>query len=295
MSEDRKQGVAAMAEPAPTALAADSAARPAAAKPKAGLRCRAQWEPALRGFLGILERASSNGTISMEQVHRLATAFLRAEGAVGDHFARSENSCREAFAHADMERKRHDHLGRLVARPFASLFANGGTSLDRRHLPQFFTALHMMLGDDIHADLRNRARIVAESYRGKDDSLDWNGFHQDGRSQRILDQVRIFIAKSFRRFETRRDWFLLVMNQAPASTSLASNAFVSRSAEERSVPPFTEVHMLRLLQALFNDCDPASMSRERRATLALTGEDAETWIHHLRKQVRMGLARNGLH
>lgn len=265
-----------------------------AAPSKPGDRCRANWEPALRNFVTVLDRASSNGAIAMEQVHRLAQAFLKAQGPMAELFARSENSCRQAFAEADLARKRQDHFGRLIAHPFATLFDHAGNGLERRHLPLFFGAVKMILGDEMYADLRTRAKLIAETHRGEDGTIHWDGFHNDRRAVLILDRVRLALAKSFKRFEARKDWFLLVMNQNPGSVSLASNAFVAKSAEERDTPKFTERHMMLMFEALYADCDPKAMGTERRANLAQAGgNDAEALVGQMRHHIRMNLLRLG--
>ena len=268
--------------------------RPPGGRPKPGARCRANWEPVLKNFLALLDRASSNGSIDMTQVHRLAAAFLQAQGTLAEMFARSENGCNDAFVTADMERKRQDHFGRLIARPFASLFVDPKDGLERRHLPQFFTAIKMILGDETHADLRSRTKLIAEAHRGENGNINWEAFHSDRRAILILDRVRLYVAKSFRRFEPRKDWFLLVMNQAHNSVSLASNAFVAKAAPERDIPPFTERHMMRMLQALYEECDPKVLNQERKAGLAQAGgNDAENTITQMRHNLRMALLRLG--
>ena len=278
----------------PIVVQADASTAVTSGRPKTGGRCRANWEPALRSFLSVLERASSNGSIGMDQVQRLAAAFLKAEGPMAELFARSENSCREAFAEADLERKRQDHFGRLIARPFAPMFLQGNHGLERRHLPQFFVAIKMILGDEIYADLRSRTKLIAETHRGEDGVINWETFHADRRAILILDRVRLHVAKSFRRFEARKDWFLLMMNQAHNSVSLASNAFVAKAAEDRDLPQFTERHLLRLFDALFEDCDPKTLNAERKAGLAQAGgNDAEERIRQLRHNVRMAILRLG--
>lgn len=284
-----------MTKPLSTAaMAPDAEARPSSGRAKAGARCRANWEPALRNFLAVLDRASSNGSISMDQVHRLASAFLKAQGPMAELFARSETGCGEAFIAADLERKRQDHFGRLIARPFAALFVQPKGGLERRHLPQFFTAIKMILGDDIYADLRSRTKLIAETHRSEDGGIDWENFHTDRRAILILDRVRLHIAKSFRRFDARKDWFLLVMNQAHSAVSLGSNTFVAKAAEDRDIPPFTESHMLRMLQALFEECDPAVLNQERRTGLAQAGgNDAEKLVKLMRQNLRMALLHCG--
>ncbi|MBR9972347.1 hypothetical protein [Magnetospirillum sulfuroxidans] len=285
-----------MHKTSPNKVPAEAAVAVAASpgRTKTGDRCRANWEPALRSFLTVLERASSNGSISMDQVQRLAAAFLKAEGPMAELFARSENSCRDGFAEADLERKRQDHFGRLIARPFAPMFLQGNHGLERRHLPQFFIAVKMILGDEAYADMRSRAKLIAETHRGEGGAITWESFHADRRAILILDRVRLYVAKSFSRFEARKDWFLLVMNQAHNSVSLASNAFVAKAPEDRSLPQFTELHMLRLFEALFEDCDPKTLNAERKAGLAQAGgNDAEERIRQFRHNVRMSMLRLG--
>lgn len=261
-------------------------------KDRLGRRCRMQWEPVMNNFLAVLDRAARNGSIDMEQVHRLAAAFLRAEGPLAEYYAKSEGQCMDAFAAMSNDHKRQDHLGRLIAKPFAGLFTQPGGGLDRRHLPQFFSTIRMILGDEVHADLRARAKLIAEAHRDENGVVNWEGFHGDPRAVRILDRVRAMIAKSFRRFDPRKDWLLLVMNQAPVSVSLGSNMFVQKGQAQREVPPFTERQMLRLFDALFADCAPGMMSAERQAALAGLG-DALDQIRQFRQNVRIAAARLG--
>lgn len=256
-----------------------------------GRRCRMQWEPVLNNFLDVLDRAARNGSIEMEQVRLLADAFLRAEGPMAEYYAKSEGRCIDAFAAQSNDHKRQDHLGRLVAKPFAGLFTQAG-GMDRRHLPQFFSTIRMILGDEVHADLRARAKLIAEAHRDENGVVNWEAFHADPRAVRILDRVRAMIAKSFRRFEPRKDWLLLVMNQAPVSVSLGSNIFVQKGQAQREVPPFTERQMLQMFDALFADLAPGRLSADRQTALATMG-DALDQIRQFRQNVRIAGARLG--
>lgn len=216
-----------------------------------GAHCRSMAVQTLKAFLAALERHATGGMVSMDHARRTAAAMITADPAMANIFARSEAHCEASFALANVERQRHDHLARLITRPFAHLLDDPATGLERRHLGQLFAAIRMKLGDDAHAELKGRAAIIADEYRGGDGLIHWEGFYGDSRCREMLETVLAAVAKSFRRFEPRKDWFLIMMNSAPSSVSVGSNAFVVRKPEERAKGQFNEIHMVRLFDAMF--------------------------------------------
>jgi hypothetical protein len=253
-----------------------------------GRKCRSAFQPALRSFLSLLDRASSNGVIEMEQVRKLAVAFLRAEGPMADYYRKCESACAAAFAEHDLDRHRHDHFGRLVAKSFSELFGLEPGGVERRHLPQFFQALKMMMGEELHAELRARANLIAEAHRDEEGLIRWADFHADPRSVKVLDRVRVQVSKSFQRFDIRKDWFVLVMNQVSAGVSLSSSTFVQKSTADRDVPVFTPRHMLQLFSAMFADFDPRCLAAERRAVFGKV-ENAEDLVIKFRSNLAAAL------
>ncbi len=158
--------------------------------------------------------------------------------------------CTFAFHRAAIECQRSDILGRLVVEPFAGLL-DQQSGMERKRLGQFLSAIRMMVGEEDHEDLRNKAALLADTHRDIDGIVDWDEFHADPAAGLILEHVLVSIANSFRRFDSRRDWFLVVLNANPSAVSTASNAFVQLKPEDRARFAFTENHMARVFDALF--------------------------------------------
>jgi hypothetical protein len=222
---------------------------------------------ALKTFLDVVEKtAGADGSVSMDQVRRIANAFMAAEGPLSAFYAKTEATCDVAFEMASIERKRVDYLGRLIAQPFAHLLDEAGSGIERKHLPQFFAAIRMMLGDEVHSELRAKTKLIAETHRGIDGMIQWDDFHVDPRAQTVLEKVLVTVARSFRRFEPRKDWFLIMMDSSPTSVSVSSNAFVPKRPEDKALHQFSERQMVQLFEALFAPVHPSTYDDFRKAS-----------------------------
>lgn len=231
----------------------------------AGTRCRQASAVALRTFLDLMEEAAVDGRIGLDQARRIAEAIIGADGPITAVYARAEAGCEEAFTIRQIDALRHDRLGRLVTRPFAHLFGLPAAGIERKNLPQFFTALRMILGDDEYDALKARCGEIAEGCRDAEGIVDWDRFHADDEAAAIREQMLVAIARSFRRFEPRVDWFLIVMNSTTSAISLGSSAFIPRKAEDKPAHEFTERNVCRLFEALFADWRPEHFDEARRA------------------------------
>lgn len=231
----------------------------------AGTRCRQTSAVAIRTFLDLMEEAAVDGRIGLDQARRIAEAIIGAEGPITAVYARAEAGCEDAFTIRQIDGLRRDRLGRLMARPFAHLFDEPGSGIERKNLPQFFTAIRMILGDDEYEARKARCGEIAEGCRDADGMVDWNRFHVDSEAAAIREQVQVAIARSFRRFEPRVDWFLIVMNSTTSAISLGSSAFIPRKAEDKPAHEFTERNFCRLFEALFADWRPENVDEARRA------------------------------
>jgi hypothetical protein len=233
---------------------------------------------ALNTFLDVVERAQgADGQVSMDQVRRIASAFIAAQGPLAVFYARSESACETAFEAAAVERQRADYLGRLVAHSFAHLLDAPGSGIERKHLPQFFAAMRMMLGDDLHAELKARTKLIAETHRGDDGLISGDGLYADPRARVVQERVLVSIARSFRRFEPRKDWFLIMMDSSPTAVSVASNAFVPKKPEDKATHQFSERQMVHLFEALFQTVHPSTYDDAQRADFVERfGSDPQT-------------------
>lgn len=259
-----------------------------------GVHCRSMAVQTLKAFLAALERHATGGMVSLDVARRTAAALIAGDPAMANAFVRSEAHCEASFALANVERQRHDHLSRLVTRPFAHLLDDPAVGLERRHLGQFFAAIRMMLGDDIHVDLKGRAAMVADEHRGADGLIDWDAFYGDVRSRELLETVLVTVAKSFRRFEPRKDWFLIMMNSTPSSVSVGSNAFVPRKPEDRVKGQFTEGHLVRLFEAMFEPMRPNHFdAADRVAFTQRFGATPESLFGPIFVEIRAMAGRHG--
>lgn len=231
-----------------------------------GKRCRHTAEIAMRAFIDLMREVAVDGRVSLDEVYRIGAAVMAAEGPLTSYYARCESSCERTFAMATIEKQRTDFFGRLLVWPFEHLLSQPGSGIERKNLAQFFAAIRMILGEEVHEELRTRCTLIVECHRNGEGLIDWPGYFEDPESHYILEQILVTVARSFRRWEPRKDWFLIVMNSNPASLSLGSSAFVPRRPEDKMTHSFTEAHACHLLEALFARMRPEDFDDERRET-----------------------------
>lgn len=230
-----------------------------------GKRCRSVAAVAIMALTDILEESAVDGVVTMDDVRRVARAVLSARGPLGEHYALWEDGCDAAFALRRVEQQRTDFIGRVLARPFSDYFDDRNSGIERKHLPQFFAAVRMIVGEEPYDMLRGRVNRAAERHRNEDGLVDWPGFYADDETRAVFEELLVTIARSFRRFEPRKDWFLIIMNSSPSSVSTASNAFIPKRPEDKVLREFSEAHMVRLFRALFASCRIETFTPERRA------------------------------
>lgn len=242
----------------------------------AGKRCRGMVSVTVRAFVNLLQDASVEGKVTIDQVRRIAAAVQAAEGPLAAYYARTESQCDAIFTLAAIESKRTDYLGRLITHSFSDLLDTAAESISRKHLSQFFAAIRMILGDEAHAHLKTRCEVIAESHRNEDGLIQWDDFYGDPEARQVNEQVLVTVARSFRRFDPRKDWFLIMMNSNPATTSLGSSVFVAKKPEDSVTVQFTEAHMVTLFEAMFAQMRPETFETARRNLfVARWGADAE--------------------
>ncbi len=229
-----------------------------------GSRCRRTSGLVVRAFIGLLDEAAVDGRVEMADVRRVGAALMSAEGPLAAVYAQAEANCEKIFAAVATERHRGDRLGRLLVSTFSPLLDDPAAGLERKHLGQFFAAVRMIVGEQTYDELKARCFSIAEAHRTPDGLVDWKGFYRNPESRVVLERVLVTVARSFRRFDPRKDWFLILMNQSPTSTSLGSSAFVPKKRDDKSPGAFTEGHMCRLFKALFADMRPDSFDKLRR-------------------------------
>jgi hypothetical protein len=230
-----------------------------------GKRCRGVAGVAVRAMIDLLDEASSEGAVTMDVVRRIAHAVLSAKGPLSDYYANWEAGCDSAFALRQIEGQRTDFIGRIITQPFESLLDDKDSGIERKNLAQLFAAMHMIIGDEPFEKLRTRANEAAERHRTEEGMVAWDDFYRDHDVVLVFEQVAVAVARSFRRFEPRRDWFLIVMNSSPSSISTASNAFIPKRPEDKVTRSFGEPHMAHLFLAMFKEFRLETFTPDRKA------------------------------
>ncbi len=230
-----------------------------------GKRCRGVAGIAIRALIDLLDESATDGAVTMDVVRRVASAVLSARGPLSEYYANWEAGCDSAFALRRIEQQRTDFIGRIITQPFAALLDDRAAGLERKHLSQFFAAVRMIVGDEPFDGLRTRANEAAERHRTPEGMVAWDDFYRDFDVMQIFEQIAVAMARSFRRFEPRKDWFLIIMNSSPSSISTSSNAFIPKKAEDKVTREFSEAHMVRMFQALFSEFRLETFTPERKA------------------------------
>jgi hypothetical protein len=244
--------------------------------PEGGRRCRNVVSVAVRALLDLIEESAEDGRVSMDVVRRIGHAVMSAQGPLSSLYTQTQHNCQATFELHAIERKRTDFLGRIVTQPFSELFDDPKSGVERKHLPQLFAAVRMMVGEEVYDDLRAKATDSAEQHRTVEGPVDWESFYADPLTAAVREQVLVTMGRSFRRFEPRKDWFLIVMNSNPSSVSLGSSVFIAKKPEEKAVREFTELNMCRLFKALFASVRPDAFDdSRRRAFTERWGSDPE--------------------
>lgn len=143
--------------------------------------------------------------------------------------------------------RRKDLFQRVMVRPLEPLLEAG--TIDRRYLPNYFAFYRHLLGDD-RDELQIECDNVADEILQHGVERDWTAFYQDPRIQGVYFKVLGRIAKSFARFDLRRQWFIDLMSYDPATEAVSAHVYIP-SKEHEPLPPFSSQQFRLLFQALF--------------------------------------------
>lgn len=228
-----------------------------------GHRCRQAVDVAMRALLDLLDATATDGTVSVDTVRRIAQAVMGADGALTTYYDQHAIACAAFFELGKAERKRTDYFERLLTTPLIPLLEDPHSGIQHSNLPQLFAALRMILGDELCNEYRDRCAEVADELRAGETEVPWDEFYADQRCTEIFEDALAGVARSFKRFAPRKDWFLIVMNNDPHSVSLGSNVFVPKKSDEKNLA-FGAAHFVLLFRTLFEPVRPASFEGQRR-------------------------------
>ncbi len=188
-------------------------------------------------FLRWIEEHNGGRPANVAQIQAMAKDFMA--GAPFNVLMRQAHArLLEAAAVELIRHQRKDPFQRLLTHPMTEAFESG--ELSRSILPNYFSFLHLVLGDAREKLTATCIDILAR-LRGSDPlDFSWDSFYEDAVAKEILWGVLVRIAETFKRFEVRRDWFIALMQNQPQSVSLGPNAFVPRHHGDEPVPFGTE-------------------------------------------------------
>lgn len=210
----------------------------------------------LDAFISAVEQAFRDTRPSVDDLRTVAAA-LKETTDLDPVYEKAYGDLQTGVLSQANEAKRVEVFHRLMTHPLDPLLE--ADQLNREALPNFFNFLRLVLGEEVDA-LQEQCVVIHDEIKlAAGDAFSWEAFYADPRAKAVLYRVLAKIAGAFKRFETRRDWFIEVMQYNPASIGLSAHAFMTNKNRDTSyifgVPDFTA--MFRHLFAPVNDLNEA--------------------------------------
>lgn len=181
----------------------------------------------LDAFVRAVEQRHGDAPVSAAELRRIAAA-LKASPDFDALYERAYSDLQsQALAQAlaqERDAQRVKMFHRVVTHPLDPLLDSGVVSRDA--LPNFFSFLRLVLGEEVDA-FQARCVEAHDDVKAKaGDDFTWDILYADDRAKLVLYEVLLRIAEAFKRFDARKEWFIGLMQYAPATIGLASNVFV---------------------------------------------------------------------
>jgi hypothetical protein len=237
----------------------------------------------LDALLTAAERAFHGGPVTMHGLHDIV-AGLKMSPQFDDFYLRAYGDLAAMVEHEKIEHKRVNAFGRLVVHQLGELLEDG--TLDRDLLPNIFSFLHLVLGDDAQTYGDRCTGILGDMKSDLGEDFTWDAFYDEPAAKLVLWNTLTRIAASFKRWDLRKDWFIKLMQYTPTTVSLGQSAFVVREVDHTDEPRvFGNREFCAFFTALFaplTHIDPEDEAAFRKAF----GTDP----HHLIGQFLVHLA-----
>ncbi|MBI5165272.1 MAG: hypothetical protein HY985_15380 [Magnetospirillum sp.] len=178
---------------------------------------------------------------------------LKASSDFDSFYRRAYREMMDIVETEKLEMKRSNAFGRILVHPLGELFDRGTFSRDL--LPNIFSFVHLVLGDDAEAYGEQCHAILKDLRDRLDEDFSWDAVYASPEAKRIHWQTLIRIAASFKRWDIRKEWFMKLMQYTPNSVSVASNAFVVKDNHDHEPAEpriFGEREFCMFFQALFS-------------------------------------------
>lgn len=202
----------------------------------------------LDSYVSALDQKHGGSAVSAAQLRDVAR-MLEGSTALDAIINATYRRIKDEAAKELIRNRRREPFKRLMVHPLTPGLDSG--ALPRDMLPNYFNFLHLVLGDETESLSRLCVTICKDERH--EDGVDWDAFYEDDRAKFVLWTVLHRIAASFKRFDTRRDWFIGLMQNKQTAMSLGSNAFVPLPPENepKEPRPFGADEFNALFGALF--------------------------------------------
>lgn len=215
----------------------------------------------LDAFVQAAEHAYRDHPVGMNAVKDIVEG-LKVSSQFDDFYRRAYREMMEIVEAEKLEQKRTNAFGRLIVHPLSELFDTG--VLDRDILPNVFSFIHLVLGDDGESYGEQCQKVLKELREAESDEFSWDDFYADRRCKLILWHSLVRIAVSFKRWDIRKDWFMKLMQYTPTTVSLGQSAFVVKEHDPHEEPRvFGNRQFCHFFQALFTPLTDISPEDEK--------------------------------
>ncbi len=202
----------------------------------------------LDALIQAAEGAYYDRLMGMNGLHDIVEGLKTSE-AFDDFYRRAYREMMEIVAAEKLELKRTNAFGRLMIHPLSE--ALDGGQLDRDILPNVFSFIHLVLGDDGEKYAEQCSQLVRDLREALNDDFNWDAFYSNRQAKLIQWHTLVRIAASFHRWDLRKDWFIKLMQYTPTTVSLGSSAFVVKEHGHEEPRVFGNHEFCAFFQGLF--------------------------------------------
>ncbi len=232
----------------------------------------------LDALLQAADTAYPGKPLSRDILHDIVDG-LKISGQFDEFYRRAYRELMEVVDEEKLEQRRQNAFGRLMVHPLSELFHKD--ILSRDILPNIFSFLHLVLGDDAEIYGERCLKRVRDLREELGEDFSWDVFYDDPEAKVVMWRTLVRIAESFKRWDVRKDWFMKLMQYTPSTVSLGQSAFVVREHGGHHDEPhiFNNHHFCAFFQALFSpltDMDKADEKHFRE----MFGTDPHHLIGH---------------
>ncbi|MEW5726649.1 MAG: hypothetical protein AB1918_02375 [Pseudomonadota bacterium] len=185
---------------------------------------------------------------------------LKTSPGFDDFYRRAYREMMEIVEAEKLEQKRTNAFGRLMIHPLSEAFDTN--VLDRDVLPNVFSFIHLVLGDDGDKYAEECTKLVHDLREALDDEFTWDAFYSNRQAKLIQWHTLVRIAASFQRWDLRKDWFVKLMQYTPTTVSLGASAFVVKENHHDEPRVFGNREFCAFFQGLFKPLTEISAGDE---------------------------------